>query len=879
MSVTLFRNLGFSFAILLTFTACGGGAGPQEECSVPGESRCSGSTVQACAADSTGRLVWREGVDCANSGQVCTASGQCTAGGGNEDGGTDADGGTNDGGTLTDGGHPPGTDGGTLPTHCGNAISDGDETDVDCGGSCAPCALGKQCKDSADCESTECGGNQTQPTCIALAPNCTDGVKNADETDVDCGGTCGTCSLDKTCSVHDDCATGVCDLTVSNTCITAQPTYAVNEDFETGNLSNFPYQLSATNENTWEIETDAAKCHGGSHCVRTSKTHQPEETSTISVSLSVRQDTQLTFWAKLNTEPDQHFFRVLVDGVEKLKLSGQVDWKQYSIPVTATGPNGPNRVLTFEYARSAFVDANHVPWNEVWVDDVDFPDWNTEPTVPKVISPWTGKLTTNRQPTFHWQSHDADFDPITFELQYDTSATFANPVTSGETNLTSYTPTAPLSDNTLYYWRVRAKDNSNFRWSAWSPTSVVEINSGYHYSAVWRQIHETQFNQNELSNISVLAGQSGVKPTTSQTSYTKSAAIVEYGGASTVTFTGLASCNGNATLTIAANGDFDALGENATIEVDGQIIGTYAPLICNGSQNFSVPCSLLSDGIATVKFTTTGAVGGGCTSSNWSSTFKYEANTGSGAMTSAPIHFSLFEGKKLWEKIQVVGTGDISVQVLDAQKQLVPDAQIPGNSTGTKARTLRLWTLDPALYPVIHLKATLGPAAVLTEWSIAANDRHEWLFGHEGDAEGWTGHDNGATPTLTVTGGLLKLASDAAGVDPNIQYTFPVPLPASRFKTLEVRVRTSNNYSNDNPTLYWQSNYGLFDARRSFTFPNVFLVTPKDVVFDLTQTPPAPNEPWQGNIEKIRIDAVERFLDQTQQPAAGWFEVESIAIY
>src|SRR5262245_32314547 len=31
------------------------------------------------------------------------------------------------------------------PAHCTNEQPDGDETDVDCGGSCAPCAYGKAC--------------------------------------------------------------------------------------------------------------------------------------------------------------------------------------------------------------------------------------------------------------------------------------------------------------------------------------------------------------------------------------------------------------------------------------------------------------------------------------------------------------------------------------------------------------------------------------------------------------------------------------------------------------------------------------------------------------------------------------------------------------
>ena len=41
--------------------------------------------------------------------------------------------------------------------------------------------------------------------------SCTDAVKNGAETDVDCGGgTCGTCAAGKTCAVDVDCASATC---------------------------------------------------------------------------------------------------------------------------------------------------------------------------------------------------------------------------------------------------------------------------------------------------------------------------------------------------------------------------------------------------------------------------------------------------------------------------------------------------------------------------------------------------------------------------------------------------------------------------------------------------------------------------------------------
>ena len=45
----------------------------------------------------------------------------------------------------------------------------------------------------------------------APAESCSDGVMNQDETDVDCGGTCGsTCMVGDMCGANGDCTTDIC---------------------------------------------------------------------------------------------------------------------------------------------------------------------------------------------------------------------------------------------------------------------------------------------------------------------------------------------------------------------------------------------------------------------------------------------------------------------------------------------------------------------------------------------------------------------------------------------------------------------------------------------------------------------------------------------
>ncbi len=76
----------------------------------------------------------------------------------------------------------------SLAVRCDNGVPDGDETDVDCGGSCPRlCGNGAGCASDPDCETGVC----RQQVCRAA--RCDDGVLNGDELVVDCGGACPGC--------------------------------------------------------------------------------------------------------------------------------------------------------------------------------------------------------------------------------------------------------------------------------------------------------------------------------------------------------------------------------------------------------------------------------------------------------------------------------------------------------------------------------------------------------------------------------------------------------------------------------------------------------------------------------------------------------------
>lgn len=88
---------------------------------------------------------------------------------------------------------------------CANGMLDADETDIDCGGSCDACKAGSSCDVAADCTSLNCAGN------ICQESTCSDVIINQGESDFDCGGNyCGACQEGMQCVYHKDCLSGYC---------------------------------------------------------------------------------------------------------------------------------------------------------------------------------------------------------------------------------------------------------------------------------------------------------------------------------------------------------------------------------------------------------------------------------------------------------------------------------------------------------------------------------------------------------------------------------------------------------------------------------------------------------------------------------------------
>jgi hypothetical protein len=104
-----------------------------------------------------------------------------------------------------------------VSSSCADGILDGNESDIDCGGSCGRCGFGAACDFNTDCASNICSGGRCANV---VAGTCADHAKDGDESDVDCGGSCSPCADGRICVDARDCASAACSS--QNICLSAE---------------------------------------------------------------------------------------------------------------------------------------------------------------------------------------------------------------------------------------------------------------------------------------------------------------------------------------------------------------------------------------------------------------------------------------------------------------------------------------------------------------------------------------------------------------------------------------------------------------------------------------------------------------------------------
>jgi hypothetical protein len=108
-----------------------------------------------------------------------------------------------------------------IVAECNNGRRDLFETDIDCGDVCEKCVPGQMCRYSSDCQNNgACVKDEksNNEKLICAEPACDDEIKNGEETGIDCGGDCEPCleedlkkcSSTKDCKRWEECKNGMC---------------------------------------------------------------------------------------------------------------------------------------------------------------------------------------------------------------------------------------------------------------------------------------------------------------------------------------------------------------------------------------------------------------------------------------------------------------------------------------------------------------------------------------------------------------------------------------------------------------------------------------------------------------------------------------------
>ncbi len=118
-----------------------------------------------------------------------------------------------------------------APPTCSDGVKNEDETDLDCGGMiCPACDTQKDCAVGTDCTSKVCADLGQGAGLQCQAPTCTDMVTNGTETATDCGGSCSPCAVGLACAVRADCTSDVC---TNGVCVAAVCNDGVQNGTET----------------------------------------------------------------------------------------------------------------------------------------------------------------------------------------------------------------------------------------------------------------------------------------------------------------------------------------------------------------------------------------------------------------------------------------------------------------------------------------------------------------------------------------------------------------------------------------------------------------------------------------------------------------------
>ena len=154
------------------------------------------------------------------------------------------------------------------------------------------------------------------------------------------------------------------------------------EDFESGDFSLFPWEMSGNAD--WIMDSNP---YEGEWCAESGNIGD-NQTSTISVDLTVTAAGDISFQYKVSSEANYDFLRFYIDGSEQAGWSGNVAWSEFSAAVDA-GEHTFSWSYTKDYSVSNGGDCG-------WVDYIVFPPTGPPPMPDIIVEPASFALTLDQ---------------------------------------------------------------------------------------------------------------------------------------------------------------------------------------------------------------------------------------------------------------------------------------------------------------------------------------------------------------------------------------------------------------------------------------------------------------------------------------------------
>ncbi len=166
------------------------------------------------------------------------------------------------------------------------------------------------------------------------------------------------------------------------------------EDFETGDFSAFPWQMSGNQP--WIVNNVIV--YEGTYGARSGSIGN-NQSSTMSVALEDLQAGEISFYYKVSTESGWDHLRFYVDGDQRGEWSGELDWRAATYPVVAG-------THTFRWTYSK--DGSQTGGSDcAWVDFIVFPPASDDPDGDGIPA-----ITDNCPTVYNPLQEDADSDDV-----------------------------------------------------------------------------------------------------------------------------------------------------------------------------------------------------------------------------------------------------------------------------------------------------------------------------------------------------------------------------------------------------------------------------------------------------------------------------------